>query len=90
MQAMKKTLCVLLTLTLMGCLNEPQSVEHVGKNDKFQVEYLFEKDGIKMYRFYDGGYFHYFTTGGTTLTQQHSGKNTYEESIEKSENTFKY
>ena len=79
---MKKTLLIVLALSLMGCLNEPQSVEHMGKNRDFQVEYLFEKDGIKMYRFFDGGHFHYFTTGGTTTSYQSSGKNGYEETIE--------
>jgi hypothetical protein len=77
---MKKLLIVLL-LGLTGCLNEPQSIEHTGKDDKFQVEYLFEKDGIKVYRFYDGGYSHYFTTGGETTTWQQSGKTSYEERI---------
>ncbi len=77
---MKKLLIVLL-LGLTGCYNEPQSIEHTGKDDKFEVEYLFEKDGIKVYRFYDGGNAHYFTTGGETMTEQQSGKTSYEERI---------
>lgn len=76
---------ILFSLMLSGCLNEPQSVEHIGKDDKFQIEYLFEKDGIKMYRFYDGGNYHYFTTGGETMTEQSSGKTTYEERISNNE-----
>ena len=78
--------CIMLVI---GCYNEPQSIEHTGKDDKFQIEYLFEKDGLKVYRFYDGGYSHYFTTGGETMTWQQSGKTSYEERIttkRKSEN----
>jgi len=78
---MKKILFVILTITMIGCFNEPQSVEHMGKDFEFQVEYLFEKDGIKMYRFYDGGHSHYFTTQGETMTTQQNGKTTYEERI---------
>jgi hypothetical protein len=73
---------ILGSLMLSGCLNEPQSVDHTGKNDKFEIEYLFEKDGIKMYRFYDGGRLHYFTTGGQTMTEQTSGDTHYEEHID--------
>jgi hypothetical protein len=78
---MKKILFLLMITTMVGCLNEPQSTEHTGKDTKFEVEFLFEKDSIKMYRFYDGGRFHYFTTGGETMTEQVVGKTTYEERI---------
>lgn len=77
---MKKIL-LLLSITLVGCYNDPQSIEHTGKDDKFQIEYLFEKDGIKMYRFIDGSHYHYFTTNGETTTIQQSGKTNYEETI---------
>ncbi len=73
---------ILGMVMLTGCIHEPQSTEHTGKNDEFQVEYLFEKDGIKMYRFMDGGHYHYFTTNGQTMTEQQSGKTTYEDRIE--------
>ena len=77
---MKKLLLVLI-IGLTGCLGEPQSTENTGKNGEFHIEYLFEKDGIKMYRFYDGGRFHYFTTTGETMTEQSNGETTYEERI---------
>ena len=73
---------ILGMVMLSGCFNEPQSIEHTGKDDKFQIEYLFEKDGIKMYRFMDGSHYHYFTTNGQTMTEQQSGKTYYEERIE--------
>lgn len=78
---MKQILTLLAIITLTGCYNEPQSIDRVGKNDKFEVEFLFEKDGIKMYRFVDGSHYHYFTTQGETISTQTSGKATYEERI---------
>jgi hypothetical protein len=78
---MKKIIFFILITTIVGCFHEPQSVDHTGKNDEFRVDYLFEKDGIKVYRFYDGGYAHYFTTQGETTTWQQSGKTSYEERI---------
>lgn len=73
---------ILGSVMLSGCLNEPMSTEHTGKDDKFQIEFLFEKDGLRMYRFYDGGNYHYFTTRGETITEQQSGKTYWEERIE--------
>jgi hypothetical protein len=46
-----------------------------------EVDLLFEKDGIKMYRFFDNGHFHYYTNRGETLSTQQSGKTTYQENI---------
>ncbi len=63
---------------LSGCNKDPQSTETLGKG--FKVEFLFEKDGIKVYRFMDGNY-HYFTSRGETMTTQYSGKTTSEENI---------
>lgn len=78
---MKRILLLLTITSLFGCYNEPQSIEHTGKDDKFQIEYLFEKDGIKVYRFHDGGEYHYFTTNGETMSNQTEGKVTHEERI---------
>lgn len=84
---MKKTLAIYIVFIVLGtilfgaCNNEPMSREHIGKNDGFEVEYLFEKDDVKVYRFYDGGRFHYFTTKGETISTQTAGKTTYSENI---------
>jgi hypothetical protein len=67
-------------LLLVGCYKEPQSSESVGNG--FRVEYLFEKDGIKVYRFYDGGRSHYFTSKGESISTQSNGKTTTDENIE--------
>jgi hypothetical protein len=75
---MNKILLVLTIVLLTGCMKDEQTSETVGNG--FQVEFLFEKDGVKVYRFFDGRY-HYFTTLGETMTKQHSGKSNYEENI---------
>lgn len=33
-------------------------------NDSYTISYLFEHDGVKVYRFYDMGNYVYFTTKG--------------------------
>lgn len=50
------------------------------KGNDIRVEFLFEQDSVKVYRFFDDGY-HYFTTRGETMTTQHRGKTHHEENI---------
>ena len=77
---MKKLIISALTIGLLGgCNHDPQSTKYVGNGIK--VEFLFEHNGIKMYRFIDGGRVHYFTDRGETTTSQSEGKNNYEETI---------
>jgi hypothetical protein len=85
---MKKTLGIYIAFIMVGamifgaCSNDPMSKERLGKDDGFEVEYLFEKDGVKMYRFFDVGHYHYFTTKGETISVQRVDKNTtYNENI---------
>jgi len=79
---MKKTLAIYIALIMVGamifgaCTNEPISKERIGKDDGFEVEYLFDKDGVKVYRFWDNGHYHYFTTKGETISVQRVDKNT--------------
>lgn len=76
------TIIIVLGAMIFGaCTNEPLSKEKVGKDDGFEVEYLFEKDGVKVYRFWDSGHYHYFTTGGETITEQSVDKSSYPENI---------
>jgi hypothetical protein len=78
---MKKLLILataILAITLTSCSGDAISSETKGD---FKVEFLFEKDGIKVYRFRDGSRSHYFTNKGETTTTQNSGKSTYEETI---------
>lgn len=78
---MKKIIFTLaIGLTLASCTNDAISKSHEGVD--FEVEFLFEKDGIKLYRFYDNGRYHYYTDKGETIVTQQAGKNnTYEENI---------
>ncbi len=77
------TLIGIILIGMFGCINEPQSTETVGKDGTVRIDFLFEKDGIKVYRFIDGGRFHYFTTNGETTTEQTSGETTYDEHIQR-------
>ena len=78
---MKKIiLFIVIGLVFVGCYKGPQPSESVGNG--FRVEFLFEKDGVKMYRFYDGGRSHYFTSRGETISGQSDGKTTRDENIE--------
>lgn len=71
---MKKLITILtISLLLSSCDKEGLKTEQ-SNNLEFQVTLLFEYDSIKVYRFYDGGYRHYFAKGYTE-TQQSCGKN---------------
>ena len=77
---MKKILVtVIAAMTLMGCYNDPQSTKIEGNGIK--VEFMFEHDSIKVYRFHDGGHYHYFTNRGETMGGQSHGKYNREENI---------
>ena len=77
---MKKLLLIsILGLTITSCEHDPISSSKVGLDIK--VDLLFEKDGIKMYRFSDNGRYHYYTNRGETISAQQSGKTTYQENI---------
>lgn len=77
---MKKVfLFLFVTVLLTSCYKDPQSSEKTGID--IQVDFLFEKDGVKVYRFFDGGHAHYFTTQGETISPQKSGKSEYDENI---------
>jgi hypothetical protein len=78
---MKKNLFLIaaLAFALTSCYNDPQ-LEAVEGNG-VHVELLFEHDGIKVYRFFDGGRAHYFTSRGETISTQPSGKASDDETI---------
>jgi tRNA A37 methylthiotransferase MiaB len=72
----KKILALAIILT--GCYHEAEKTEI---KNAIQVELLFTQDSVKVYRFWDAGYPHYFTTRGETMTWQSDGKYHYEENI---------
>ena len=72
------TIFFFFLVAFSACKKAAQST--VTKGNDIQVEFLFEQDSVKVYRFYDGSY-HYFTTRGETMTTQKRGKTHYEENI---------
>jgi hypothetical protein len=72
-------LIVVSLLTFTSCKKDEISSSIEGNG--FEVEFLFEKDGIRVYRFIDGSSTHYFTSRGETISQQNSGKTSYDENI---------
>ena len=70
----------IVSLVLSSCYKDPQNMTTEGNG--FEVEFLFEKDGVKVYRFRDGGKVHYFTSRGETMTTNSSDKSNYEENIQ--------
>jgi hypothetical protein len=80
MRTSKLLLLLLISITFVSCYGD--GIEKLKtNNDDYSVTYLFEKDGIKVYRFYDGTQFHYFTSQGEIMTTQQSGKTDYQENI---------
>jgi len=56
-----------LPILLCGCLaacntQKPLLSEAPGNNQTYKVDYLFEKDGCRVYRFKDRGAYIYFTS----------------------------
>jgi hypothetical protein len=49
---------LLVAVVLSGCVNEAQESVQTGN---FTIEFLFEKDGCKMYRFKDGRRYIYWS-----------------------------
>lgn len=76
-----KTTIALILLLLSGCMSKGTPVNVSGAKDDFEVTRLFEKDGITVYRFEDGGYYHYFASSGETMTDIYYGKTRKQESI---------
>ena len=61
---MKKITLLLLPLLLIsGCENrgEPRPVHTAHKGENYDVRFLFEVDGVKVYRFTAGSHYVYFT-----------------------------
>lgn len=71
---MKKYLPLSLVLFLASCYYQrPVATENTYNNKDYKVDYLFEHDGCKVYRFYDRGNYIYFTNcNGETITQTDS------------------
>jgi hypothetical protein len=78
---MKKLLLIIgIVVGLSSCRGDGIENQETNNNE-YKVTYLFEKDGIKIYRFYDGMEYHYFTSRGETINTQGSSKNNHQENI---------
>lgn len=73
------TLILIFSVFFIACTKAPQST--TTKGNDIQVEFMFEQDSVKVYRFIDNGVYHYFTTGGETITTRYKDKTHYEENI---------
>ena len=60
---MKKLLLVSLALICVSCAKEGTYVPSQNAKADFEIEFLFEQDGVKIYRFKDMGRTRYFATG---------------------------
>ncbi len=56
---MKYLVAILLGLFLIGCSDDKK--EPTTPEEAYELVFLFEKDGCKVYRFYDESYHRYFT-----------------------------
>jgi hypothetical protein len=57
-----KIILPLIAMLLTGCATqEPLQTKKSDNNKTFEVDYLFEHEGCKVYRFYDLGKYVYFT-----------------------------
>jgi hypothetical protein len=75
---MKQIAAALLIISLSSCiLQQPVASQTAVNNQDYKVDYLFEHEGCKVYRFADRGYVVYFTncngnaiakTDSTTIT----------------------
>lgn len=82
----KITLLLLSLLLISGCEDggEPRPVHTAHKGENYDVLLLFEVDGVKVYRFYNGSGPVYFTnTNGITRTERtvRTGKVTQTEPV---------
>lgn len=57
---MKNLAILLASFSLFGCAKDPVSTSSTS-NQSISVHLLFEHDGVKVYRFSDGGSYIYYT-----------------------------
>lgn len=67
-----KMLGIAAMVLLTGCAREAERSESAGR--EFTVDTLFTKEGCTVYRFYDAGYYRYFTNcSGSTMSTISTG-----------------
>ena len=84
---MKNSVIILLLgislLLLASCtISRPLARTAADNNESYRVQYLFEHDGIKVYRFHDRGNYIYFTNcEGNTMAIKNDSTATYVQSV---------
>lgn len=83
---MKNSIIILLLgislLLLTSCMGRPLINSSADNNDSYRVQYLFEHDGCKVYRFYDKGHYVYFTNcDGNTMAIKNDSTASYVQSV---------
>jgi hypothetical protein len=84
MKKVKFFLGLVIILAAVACGKQEQRVEET-TNNNIKVDLLFEKDGCKVYRFYDYGRAIYFTDcrGKVEYTyRQQNGKTSHDEYVQ--------
>ncbi|WP_372650393.1 DUF4884 domain-containing protein [Draconibacterium sp.] len=61
MKTIQQIIAGALFLLFTACSGVPITIKSPENNSTYNVEYLFEYDGCKVYRFYDQGEYVYFT-----------------------------
>ena len=61
MKTIQKTIAAVAFLAFTACSEIPLTIKSPDNNPTYNVEYLFEYDGCKVYRFSDRGQYVYFT-----------------------------
>lgn len=65
----KLILISVVCIFLYGCATQiPLEAQRPDNNPTYDVKYLFEHDGVRVYRFLDRGNEVYFTSPGTVVT----------------------
>ena len=72
---MKRFVLVFLTLLFVSCAKEGTYVPSENAKADFNIEFLFERDGTKIYRFYDRGRARYFATGNGRMADSTYSRN---------------
>ena len=76
-----KLIFIVPILFLVGCTVKPLKTNQT-ENKEITIDFLFEYEGIKMYRFSDGGYYRYFTNKGACQWSETHGKHSIPQEIQ--------
>ena len=76
-----KYITICLALALSSCVRKGEAVIPSKSADNYELNKLFTADGITVYRFFDNGNYHYFTSQGETIVRHTSGKSSWDENI---------